>query len=131
MSEDKISRILKSSNDSKEISNLEHSPCLHPTIWFINIITLPFLIAFGDLIGRCSKERSKFCLHEFNDLDPSQPKRFVWFLNTMIFQNGCSKDQILFKKRKWKFVFFQKKRKRKKREISFQKKKKIHSFSKI
>ena len=100
MSKDKISQILKSSNDSKEISNLEHSPCFHPTMCFLNIITFHLLIVFGDLIWQCSKERSKFWLHEFNDLDPSWSKRFVWFLNTMIFQNGCSKDHILFQKKK-------------------------------
>ena len=52
----------------------------------------------------------------------------------MIFQNGCSKDHILFKKKKWKFDFFQKKNKKKKeREISHfkKKKKKNHSFSKF
>ena len=130
MSDAKKFQILKSLNDSKEISHLEHSPCFHPTMHFLNIITFHLLIAFGDLIWQCSKERSKFWLHEFNDLDPSLSKRFVWFLNTMIFQNGCSKDHILFqkKKKKWKIFFFQKKRKKKRNLIS--KKKKIHSFSK-
>ena len=44
----------------------------------------------------------------------------------MIFQNGCSKDYILFKKKEKEIcIFFQKKEKKEKeREISFQKKKK-------
>ena len=60
MSEDKISQILKSLNDLKELSNLEHSPCFHPTMCFLNIITFHFLIVFGDLIRQHSKEISKF-----------------------------------------------------------------------
>ena len=42
----------------------------------------------------------------------------------MIFQNGCSKDYILFKKKEKEIcIFFQKKEKKEKeREISFQKK---------
>ena len=47
----------------------------------------------------------------------------------MIFQNGCSKDHILFPKKKIEICFFFKKKKKKKerkkeKEISFQKKKK-------
>ena len=41
----------------------------------------------------------------------------------MIFQNGCSKDHILFKKKK-------EKKKREKEKPHFQKKKKNHSFTK-
>ena len=50
MSDAKKFQILKSLNDSKEISHLEHSPCFHPTMCFLNIITFHLLIAFGDLI---------------------------------------------------------------------------------
>ena len=48
----------------------------------------------------------------------------------MIFQNGCSKDHILFKKKKWKFVFFPKKKEKKKRNLISKKKKKIILFQK-
>ena len=53
----------------------------------------------------------------------------------MIFQNGCSKDHILFQKKKIEICFFQKKKERKKerkkKKSHFKKKKKKKkSFSK-
>ena len=47
----------------------------------------------------------------------------------MIFQNGCSKDHILFQNKKWKKFFFSKKREKKRNLIS--KKKKKSFFFKI
>ena len=129
MSKDKISQFLKSSNDSKEISNLEHSPYFHPTMWFLNIITFHFLIAFGDLIWQCSKERSKFWWSWSFII-----KKICLVLKHYDFPKWLFKgSHLVQKKKKWKFDFFSKKKKKgkKKREISFQKKKKNILFQNL
>ena len=104
-----------------------------------NVTPKYYHISFLDCLWRLNltmfKRMKQIWLHEFNDLEPSYSKRFVWFLNTMIFQNGCSKDHILFKKKKkmeiWFFFKKKEKKRKKKREISFQKKKKKSFFFKI
>ena len=97
-----------------------------------NNVTLKYYhISFLDYLWRLNltmfKRKKKIRLHEFNDLDPSKSKRFVWFLNTLICQNGYSKDLLLFikiKKNKKNL-----KRRRRKRNL-IDTKKKNHSFSK-
>ena len=65
-----------------------------------NVIHKYYHISFLDCLWRLNltmfKRMKQIWLHKFNDLDPSKSKRFVWLLNTLICQNGCSKDHLLF-----------------------------------
>ena len=97
----KFLKLSNPQNDSKELPNLEHSPCLHPTMWFINIITFHFLIAFRDLIWRCSKGWSKFDYMSLMILIlPNQRDFLLWFAKMVVQRiTSCSykkKKIILF-----------------------------------
>ena len=85
-----------------------------------NVIHKYYHISFLDCLWRLNltmfKRKKQIWLHEFNDLNPSRVKRFIWFLNTYIFQNGCSKDHHLFIWKEWRI--FQKKEKEKKKSFS-------------
>ena len=118
MSKKKFLKFSNPQNDSKELPNLEHSPCLHPTMWFINIITFHFLIAFRDLIWQYSKGRSKF---DYMSL---------MILILPLIKEICSTLKRLFIGSP--LVHYKKEKKRRtKKEKSHLKKKKKSFFSKI
>ena len=67
-------------NGSKELSNLEHSPCFYPIMWFLNIITFHFLIAFENIIWQCSK----MVVQKITSCSLKKKKKIILFQNPVL-----------------------------------------------